>query len=68
MPARAISTGWERAVRCGVRRPDVRRSDVRIPDVHHDAARMVAFEARLGTARERFFSDAAPACAWLIFD
>jgi len=29
---------------------------------------MVAFEARLGTARERLFSDAAPACAWLIFD
>ena len=39
----------------------------KVAHVHHDAARMTAFEARLGTVRERFFSDAAPACAWLIF-
>lgn len=40
----------------------------KVAHVHHDVARMAAFEARLGNARERFFSDAAPACAWLIFD
>lgn len=40
----------------------------KVAHVHHEVHRMAAFEARLGSARERFFSDVAPACAWLIFD
>lgn len=40
----------------------------KVAHVHHDATKMAAFEARVGSRTERFFSEVAPACHWLIFE
>jgi len=40
----------------------------KVAHVHHDAAKMADYEARLGSRAERFFGELAPACDWLIFD
>lgn len=40
----------------------------KVAHVHHDATKMAAYEAQVGCERERFFSDAARANVWLLFD
>lgn len=40
----------------------------KLAHVHHDAAKMAAFEAQVGSRTERFFGDVAPARAWLILE
>ena len=40
----------------------------KVAHVHHDAAKMAAYQAQAGSPTERFFSALAPACEWLIFD
>ncbi len=40
----------------------------KVAHVHHDATKMASYEATVGCERERFFSDAAFANAWLLFD
>ena len=40
----------------------------KVAHVHHDATKMASYQAQAGTDRERFFSDAAHANAWLLFD
>jgi hypothetical protein len=37
----------------------------RVAHVHHDPAKMAAYEAQVGSRAERFFSDVAAARAWL---
>jgi hypothetical protein len=37
----------------------------RVAHVHHDATKMAAYEAQVGSRTERFFSDVASARAWL---
>ncbi len=40
----------------------------KIAHVHHDATKMASYEATVGCEHERFFSDAAVANVWLLFD
>jgi hypothetical protein len=40
----------------------------KVAHVHHDATKMAGYEAKVGTPHERYFSDAAHANAWLLFD
>jgi hypothetical protein len=40
----------------------------KVAHVHHDAEKMAAYETAHGTQRERFFSSAAFANEWLLFD
>ena len=40
----------------------------KVAHVHHDAAKMAAYESAHATPRERFFTSAAFANEWLLFD
>jgi hypothetical protein len=40
----------------------------KVAHVHHDAAKMAAYEAAHATPRERFFTSAVFANEWLLFD
>lgn len=40
----------------------------KVAHVHHDATKMAAYEAAHATPRERFFTSAAFANEWLLFD
>ena len=73
IPTRLAAMGFRTALADAVNATIVTASTPRVlcskvAHVHHDATKMAAYEAAHATPRERFFTSAAFANEWILFD